>query len=258
MPNLECVCCKASIEKLLAVTCTICNKTYKYSCVGLSQAELRSINNKTKNISWNCVNCNAIGNDINSLKEAILSLQNELRTLRSNNLVNGGTKYEFEDFMQEFEDRQARKRNVIVFGIAEQSSDLDKNTRLAEERSAVIGLLNDTSPDVALADNSKIFRLGKFNATSTKPRPLRLCLQNESMVHNLIHKFASAKKNNNNFKHISISFDRTPKQLEHFKALKAELEERRNSGEANLKIQFVRGRPRITTLNDARPTAQRT
>ena len=150
--------------------------------------------------------------------------------------VNGGTKYQFEDFMQEFEERQARKLNVIIFGFTEQSSDLDKDIRIAEEISVAIGLLSDISPDVTLADNPKIFRLGKFNATSSKPRPLRLRLQSESMVHNLVHKFVSVKKNNNNFKHVSISFDRTPKQLEHFKALKAELEERRNPGEDNLRI----------------------
>lgn len=215
---------------------------------------MRSINAKTKNLSWYCTNCNAIGNDFNALKEVILKLQDELRELKCNYSNKVASNYEFEDFMQEFEDRQKRRSNVIIFGVAEQSSDLDRNTRQNEEKSTVIGILNEISPETILDENSKIIRLGKFNATSHKPRPIRLRLENEQMVHNIIHKFSSVKKNSN-FKHLSISFDRTPKQLEHFKAMKMELENRQKSGEHNLKIKFIRGSPKIISLNQTRPAA---
>lgn len=249
MPNAECFCCNASVEKHLAVICSICKNSYKYSCVALSQSEVRSINVKSKNISWNCVTCNTLGNDIASLKAVILGLQSELRELKANNLKNLSSSVNYEDVIQEVEERQKRRTNIIIFGIAEQSSDLDKNARLSEERLQVAGIINGISPGTVLAENANIFRLGKFNATSQKPRPIRLRFDNEHMVQDIIRKFVRARKDNNRFKHISISSDRTPKQLEHLKATKMELEERKNAGEQNIKIQFVRGSPKIVSLN---------
>lgn len=248
MPNLECICCKESIEKHLAVICNVCKHHYKYSCAGLSQAEVRSINLKSKHISWNCNNCNALGNDLNSLKAVIISLQNDLREIKSNSVKNLSSNIEFEDVMQEFEERQKRKSNVIIFGVSEQNSDLDKKARLQEEKQAVTEFFNEISPN-ELTETVSIFRLGKYNATSRKPRPIRVRLANEQSVHDLIHKFAAVRNKNRNLKDISISFDRTPKQLEHLKKLKIELAERQKAGEMNLNIKFIRGYPKIITSN---------
>ena len=51
------------------------------------------------------------------------------------------------------------------------------------------------------------------------------------------------------FKNIKISFDRTPRQQEVYKQLKAQLNDRLVKGESNLKIRYFNGTPKIVSLN---------
>lgn len=92
---------------------------------------------KGKNLAWNCASCNTIGNDLNSLKVVIISLQNEVKkTQKTSN-----TSSTCEEIIVEFDERLKRKNNAIFFGIAEQDSSLDKNARVVENRSVVSGLM---------------------------------------------------------------------------------------------------------------------
>ena len=43
--------------------------------------------------------------------------------------------------------------------------------------------------------------------------------------------------------------DRTPRQLEYFKMIREEFNRRKNAGENNIKIKYVNGIPKITSLN---------
>lgn len=83
-----------------------------------------------------------------------------------------------------------------------------------------------------------VTRLGKYDAQRTKPRFLKVGLSDEGQVHNIIKKSKNLK-NAELYKHITIFFDKTPKQNEHYNALKAELQKRIDGGETNLKIKYI-------------------
>ncbi|CAH2009568.1 unnamed protein product [Acanthoscelides obtectus] len=79
-------------------------------------------------------------------------------------------------------------------------------------------------------------------------RPMKITLGDEDDVRACI-KSASNLKRSNVFSRTSISFDRTPRQILHYKKLKQEMEERSARGEDGLKIKYVRGVPRIVSEN---------
>jgi hypothetical protein len=87
-----------------------------------------------------------------------------------------------------------------------------------------------------------IIRIGKPNSSNT--RPLKVSLSND-----LIAKEVQRNKNkliNSDLpRSISISDDKTPKQLEYLKNLRTELQLRRENGEDNITIKYVKGIPSI-------------
>ena len=91
-------------------------------------------------------------------------------------------------------------------------------------------------------------RIGKFVATKGTPRPLKVMVNEESVVHDIILK-ARNLKNTDNYKNINISLDRTPRQIELYRTVKKQFNERIAAGETNLKIKYVRGVPKIVNLN---------
>lgn len=144
------------------------------------------------------------------MKAVILELQSELRDLQSNNIKNNLTDVNFEEMMREFEKRQNRKCKIIIFGIQEQSSNIDRTARLVNEKCKVSEIINQVSP---------------------------------------IHKLKSAQNNNNSLSHMFISSDRTPRQLEYLKSLKPELKQRQGDGDDGLQIRYIRGILQIVSGN---------
>lgn len=248
MSNVVCSCCSTDVERHLAILCGICKKPFKGACVGLTSSEVRKINEKKRGLTWSCTNCCALGQDINDLKAVILNLQSELRELKSNS-QSCASEHDFELFMQEFEERQARKSNIIIFGAPEQDSRLATASRLNNEKTEVSNLLTKIHPNLTLPTEVKVSRLGKFIATNERPRPMRVNLGAEKLVHEIIRNFISAKSTDGQLRHLSISFDRTPRQLDYLKKTKSELRRRQDNGETNLKIKFHRGIPSIVPLN---------
>nr|CAH7724968.1 unnamed protein product [Callosobruchus chinensis] len=60
-----------------------------------------------------------MGNDINALKAAILSLQTEVRAISSGDKDMTLSDMQFEQVVQEVFERQNRRNNIIVFGLKE-------------------------------------------------------------------------------------------------------------------------------------------
>ena len=154
---------------------------------------------------------------------------------------------QLEEIISEINERNLRKKNVIFFNVGEQSSTLSKDDRINKERSDISEIVNTICPEIH-TDNISFHRLGKFNANSNKPRPIKITFPNQDPVHKLI-KNASKLKQNNTFKKVSIVFDRTPKQTSYYQELKQQLADREERGEQNLKIKYVQGMPKIVSLN---------
>lgn len=229
------------------VTCSICKSLYFHSCVDLSTSEVRAIKSK-KGLKWTCQNCANIGDGLNDLKAIVLALQKEIESLKSIKVdpPNNNCNLDYEEIIQEINERNVRKRNVVVFGLPE-NSNLSSADRKVRDLNAVTNVLRYLSPTY---DTSNInqFRLGKFDATKTSARPIKIILNDEQLVHELIRN-AKQLQNHDTLSGVRISLDRTPRQLEYYRSLKNEMNMRTANGESNLQIKHVRGIPKIISLN---------
>ena len=90
--------------------------------------------------------------------------------------------------------------------------------------------------------------MGKLDPTKSSTRPLKVYLDKENTVHDIIRN-AKNPKNSNNLKNVKISLDRTPRQVQNYKNLKNKLDERISNGETDIQIKYIRGIPTIVSLN---------
>lgn len=247
MPSLSCSCCNSVTEDHKAVTCSICKKIFKYSCVDLTVSEVRAINGK-KGLSWRCVNCSSLGNDIQALQATLIELKNEILELKRQAAQSNSPMVDnsqFEEILQEMNERQRRKCNVVVFGFKEDvitgvqsRADRDKNN------------IADMLREISVPENVcvKAIRIGKADHNRNTPRPIKVTVNDEFLTHEIIRK-AKNLSNTVRYKDIRISLDRTPRQIDYYKSVKSQLTERIAGGENNLRIKYVRGIPRIVSLN---------
>ncbi|KAJ3644178.1 hypothetical protein Zmor_026849 [Zophobas morio] len=149
----------------------------------------------------------------------------------------------FEDVVQEVLERQKRSSNIIVFNVPEHSKSIPRSKRLNKDKRFVSELSVDHEYDYA---NFHCQRLGKFNAS--RITPIKVFLNSEQDVSNIIRK-AENLITTEQYKDIRLSYDRTPKQLDFYKQLKQEMNDRIRQGETNLKIRYYNGSPRIVRLN---------
>lgn len=243
-----CVCCKIATDQHKLINCCVCRNNYKHTCVGLTLNEVKTISTKP-GLSYTCTNCSTIGKDINELKAVIAELKNEVTQLKlqksdlSNDVLNNNT---FNEIAQEVLERQRRSKNIIIYGINEIST-MDRNTRLAQDTNNVKDVLNFLSLDTGTVNNISPMRLGKYLPDREKPRPIKIAFNDEQTVQNVIRRARQLK--DSQYGRVHISLDRTPRQIEHYKSLKNELNERSANGENNLTIKYINGLPTIKSLN---------
>lgn len=192
-----------------------------------------------------CCDCGKEGSDGPTLKAIILELKQDLAKLQEQILsckrtISGDDTYE--DMISEMRDREKRKFNVILFGVAE-SDAVSSTERQRSDSEQCQNLLRELSVDCQVPP----VRLGKPRQGQQKPRPIRLTFETEHLVHEVIRK---AKKLNQSrsYNGIRVSFDRTPRQIQYYNTVRTELQARIAEGEL-LRIRYVRGIPKITPLN---------
>lgn len=241
MSIINCTCgCNGATEEHKVVACCICKNAFKYSCVDLTITEIRTLKTK-KGCSWSCTNCAALGSDINELKATILGLRNEIQSLKGESFSDAL----FEEVLQEMEDRHDRKQNIIIFNYPESASG-DSEARKAYDTAAAKSILSAVSTSVN-SDGIETYRLGRFNSNNVRPRPLKIRL---GCVRDMRTIMKHAKRiRDSNFKNISISPDRTLRQLNYYKRVRAEMDTRKANGETDLRIKYQRGIPTIQALN---------
>ncbi|KAG8260446.1 hypothetical protein J6590_097228 [Homalodisca vitripennis] len=105
----------------------------------------------------------------------------------------------------------------------------------------------DTIEPGAIYASLKFFRLGK--ASQDRIRPIKLILPSESEAINLLKGFAKESSKFGYLKEISLSNDKTPKEMDYFKNLRSTLAARISNGEQDLIIKFIKGIPKIVKKN---------
>ena len=97
---------------------------------------------------------------INSMDERIKKIEKEMPN----------------DILKEIHEQEIRKKNVIVFGMKEQTENNNKERYIKDKET--IGKLLATINDINLISEGdirySIYRLGKYNANSPSPRPLKI------------------------------------------------------------------------------------
>ncbi|KAI4454250.1 hypothetical protein MML48_10g00018617 [Holotrichia oblita] len=172
MTSRSCSCgCKAQAEEHKIIDCYVCKKSFLHSCVDLTSSEIRSIKNK-KGMSWSCRNCNTVSNDIADLRAAVLGLQNELRALRESR-SRGSDDFVFEELLEEMNERNNRKQNIIMFNVNELDS-RDADSRRKYDTDVVGTILESLATGINPQQLENILP----NAVSCKYTPINVVMAN--------------------------------------------------------------------------------
>lgn len=196
-----------------------------------------------------------IQKSINDLSSAIETISTKLAKLDAENaqlrtelshLKNKESTYlndsSAANIINEINEQTIRANNLIMYNVNES---LSKNieTRIKDDTVAVY---NFFSKDEHITSNiKKIIRIGKLS--STKTRPIKIIFNNNNIPKTILTSFDKYKDNNPNVK---VKSDLTELQRNYLNKLYRELNERKNNGENNLSIKYIRNIPQIVTLNE--------
>lgn len=248
------------------IQCDVCHGYMHSSCLDLS-VEVNAMVTRAKSrcLKVVCNVCNQNISQFQDLKSLILSLKadfssameslkNEftekltaLKMDMDTQLQSQKPEFSFEEVVEEVGERQRRRCNVVVFGVPEQLSELSADERITADNVEVSSILKSIQPSLEVS-NLKPRRLGHYNSRGATPRPIKLVLDSEAAVHSVTRE-SRKLRNITKYKNVYVSFDKTPRQLQIYKDLKAELQARVAGGESNLEIKYVRGIPKIVRLN---------
>lgn len=134
--------------------------------------------------------------------------------------------------ISEFLDRNSGSYNVILFNLAKKSEFNIKGCNIIKE------IMNTMNLCIFLVT---FLLLGK---PSDKCRPLKLTLSNPGDVY-FILRFQLKLKNNANLKELKFSSDWTMLQREQMSKQRKELTQRKENGEPNIIIKYIKGEPTI-------------
>ena len=135
-----------------------------------------------------------------------------------------------EELLQEIEQRNYRRSNIIITGIPEQTNG-SVNERNDKDKDFILDLFRRL--DVKLPTTPNLHRLG--NPRSHRPRSIRVCGLESSTKIKILQKSRNLK-NDQGFRSIFINADLTPKQQLKAKELRDELKSRRAAGERDIVV----------------------
>ncbi|KAJ3656293.1 hypothetical protein Zmor_015380 [Zophobas morio] len=255
-----CLKCAIAIDDSTAKTyirCDGCNRPIHTSCSDLTTNELKCLDlrpNSRRRIKYICVECEQgisqlpkllsliadLKDEISKLKEfnTNLSLKSSTSTPKDNSISLSAK----EEIIQEITERSKRANNLIIYRVVE------NGTTKIEQLEQDTALIQSLTSDLGLGDQQiKPIRLGKFDR-SRQPlsRPIKVHFSSPEIVHNIVRKFKTLRTNDK-YSALAVSYDRTPKQAELYKAVKNDLNTRLQHGESNLKIIYRNGTPTIVS-----------
>lgn len=146
------------------IKCLVCTKIFRHLCVDLTVEELNMLAVEDRGCSWSSINCRQIGNQINDLKSFILSLQEDIKALKTENVGRKASsdEIEFEEVVMELNERNIQKKNIVIFDVSEHSQDEVAENRAEMDKTVVTNIFTTIDSDVQV-DNIKPYRLGRFS-----------------------------------------------------------------------------------------------
>lgn len=278
--------CNVGTKNTNAILCNKCKVWFHIRCVNITVNQLNKYHKELQNPRgdrWNCETClendrtqvsprnslsspeqskqytlNDIMEKLNKMEmqysDLIIKYENQLKVndeLRSELAdikaqLNSKTISDVNENFQEFNERQVRQKNLMIFGYSEVEAE-SESARKEEDTKAAIELINSLCPEVK-TEGWKVFRVGL--KTPHKPRPIKIITSSPAEVTSVIRQAKELRKNASYTK-VTLSYDRTPKQILEYKNLRTSLMQRIQQGESNLKIKYYNGIPKIVKFNEA-------
>jgi len=186
-----CVSCNKPANKD-SVECEFCHEWEHYQCAGITKNTYKVLGNSAPNVMFFCLVCqpklsltlkfiNEIKDKQRTIELKLQKFEEELKHISSNTLpqsiassndqtITTGISLSVPSMVKQA--LPDRKCNIIVYGINEPAPKTEKQTRLKQD---IKGVLTSFAPINNQLDPSAIkdcFRLGKYNASHTHPRPL--------------------------------------------------------------------------------------
>lgn len=253
MATLTCIKCNADVNEGTDVMlrCDGCNRPIHASCSELTPAELKCFNLRSsvkRRVKYLCLECEQGLHQIPKILQLINELKNEIRELKNASSVDVGvtqldpanSSQSREQIINEAFERTKRSHNFIIHGSVE--SGASKQDQMRRDTDLVQSVMKECEVE---GQNLKPFRIGRFDPTKdTRTRPLKVCLSSPELVHVILRRFRRLKTK---FQNINITPDRTPEQTAYYKSVKAELVQRSEAGETNLRMKYISGIPSIVS-----------
>ncbi|KAL1448579.1 hypothetical protein WDU94_012304 [Cyamophila willieti] len=152
---------------------------------------------------------------------------------------------DMDSIINEMNEREKRAKNVIIFDIQENDS-TDVQERVEHDKSKVNAILQNLQLPI-LSQNSRIRRLGKKSSTS---RPIIVTMENKFHAISVLKKAREANKKN-------IKKDMTPIQREKMKSLQEKLQKKKDEGDTNWTIRYIKGTPQLWKISGEQQEDQR-
>jgi len=190
---------------------------------------LKSFNKRFDDIS---TEINKLATENSFLKTKISELENKLIKIEKTTLT---TQFDELNILNELTDRQSRAQNIILYNLPE---NLNNTQNPISDGDSLKLIFKEMKVDYSPINFN---RLGK---PSDRTRPLKITLADAKSVFETL-RAQSILRHSPDFKDIRFSSDRTIKQREQMALLRKELESRREKGETNIIIKYIKGNPQI-------------
>ena len=129
------------------------------------------------------------------------------------------------DIYEEMHEQEIRKKNVIIFGLKEQSGNNGKERYVKDMELA--GRLLSAMKDIDLYSEGKlgfrILRLGRYNENSASPRPLKVSFS-KSLIRDIVLSCCKHLKGKSEWQGVSVTPDLTKVQQKLSKAKRVGLQ----------------------------------
>ena len=252
-PKHPCLACGKNVTSN-AISCSVCLRWSHAACSDLEPAVMKYFEtqkSQTGTHSWSCTGCNIAYSALNTRIKQIECRQKELEELaKANELANlkssarldtaeedikglkEDAKRDKEDIIKdvtgrwssEMREREARRSNLVVYGLEEPSYSIKGGQeRQAEDKRIAGDLFNAIRVRVNNSDVKFAARIGKLTqAIADKPRPLKISFRSQNVRENLFNNAKFLPRSG--YSHVSIVPDLTDQQREEDKNLFEEAE----------------------------------
>lgn len=182
-----------------------------------------------------------MGSQIRDLRALIIELQADIKALKADNSkAEVKNEFDYEEVLEEINERSRRKRNLMVFDVPETGTGGSSAGPSTNDIEMVREIIQTLDPQFQV-QNIKPMRLGRQVAGKT--RPIKLVLGDENEVLRLIRGAGRLKESR--LKNVRVSVDQTPRQIAHFKKLREEVAGRNAGGDQKFRIRYFNGVPKI-------------